>query len=175
MFNIYSKFCNLIVLLINLPFFEKASFQTSIGPRTILRGKENIILGKNVRFVGDSFFSSVMGKMVIKNNVAFNRNVFINSDNGGYIEIGSNVMIGPNCVMRASDHNFENKVIFKNSGHKPGRIIIGDNVWISSSVVILNNVEIKKNIVLGAGSVVTKSISKSGLYCGNPAKFIRSI
>ena len=158
-----------------MPFFEKASFQTRIGPRTIFQGKSNIKIGKNVGFVGDSFFSSVMGKIVIKNNVSFNRNVFINSDNGGYIEIGSNVMIGPNCVMRASDHNFGSKRIFKNSGHKPGNIIIGDNVWISSNVVILNNIKIKNNVVIGAGSVVTKSISKSGLYCGNPAKFIRSI
>jgi len=51
---------------------------------------------------------------------------------------------------------------------------IGDRVSIGSNATILP-VEICDDVVIGAGSVVTKSISVSGIYMGNPAKFVRSI
>jgi acetyltransferase-like isoleucine patch superfamily enzyme len=51
---------------------------------------------------------------------------------------------------------------------------IGNNVSIGSNATILP-VEICNNVVIGAGSVVTKSIQKSGIYAGNPAKLIREL
>jgi len=45
---------------------------------------------------------------------------------------------------------------------------IGDNVSIGSNATILP-VEICDNVVIGAGAVVTKSITQSGIYAGNPA------
>lgn len=49
---------------------------------------------------------------------------------------------------------------------------IGSNVSIGSNSTILP-VSICDNVVIGAGSVVTKNISKPGIYAGNPAKFLR--
>ena len=49
---------------------------------------------------------------------------------------------------------------------------IGNNVSIGSNATILP-VEICNNVVIGAGSVVTKNITQSGVYAGNPAKFKR--
>lgn len=51
---------------------------------------------------------------------------------------------------------------------------IGNHVSIGSNATILP-VEICDRVVIGAGSVVTKNITKSGIYAGNPAKFIREI
>ena len=51
---------------------------------------------------------------------------------------------------------------------------IGDHVSIGSNVSILP-VSICDHVVIGAGSVVTRNISKSGIYAGNPAVFIREI
>jgi acetyltransferase-like isoleucine patch superfamily enzyme len=51
---------------------------------------------------------------------------------------------------------------------------IGDHVSIGTNATILP-VTICNNVVIGAGSVVTKDILKSGIYAGNPAKFIRNI
>ena len=51
---------------------------------------------------------------------------------------------------------------------------IGDNVSIGSNATILP-VEVCDNVVIGAGSVVTKNIFKPGIYLGNPAKFVREI
>jgi acetyltransferase-like isoleucine patch superfamily enzyme len=52
--------------------------------------------------------------------------------------------------------------------------IIGNNVSIGSNATILP-VSICDNVVIGAGSVVTKNIKESGIYVGNPAKKIRGI
>lgn len=52
--------------------------------------------------------------------------------------------------------------------------IIGNKVSIGSNASILP-VSICDNVVIGAGSVVTKNITKPGIYAGNPARFIRNI
>lgn len=50
---------------------------------------------------------------------------------------------------------------------------IGNRVSIGSNATIMP-VEICDGVVIGAGSVVTKSITKAGIYAGNPARFLRS-
>lgn len=51
---------------------------------------------------------------------------------------------------------------------------IGDNVSIGSSATILP-VDVCNNVVIGAGSVVTKDIKAPGVYVGNPAKLIKKL
>jgi acetyltransferase-like isoleucine patch superfamily enzyme len=51
---------------------------------------------------------------------------------------------------------------------------IGNHVSIGSNATILP-VSICENVVIGAGSVVTKDITKPGFYVGNPAKFLKEI
>jgi acetyltransferase-like isoleucine patch superfamily enzyme len=51
---------------------------------------------------------------------------------------------------------------------------IGKNVSIGSNATILP-VSICNNVVIGAGSVVTKNITKPGIYAGNPAKLLRNL
>lgn len=50
---------------------------------------------------------------------------------------------------------------------------IGSHVSIGTNATVLP-VNICDHVVIGAGSVVTKDIGKSGIYAGNPAKWIRS-
>ena len=51
---------------------------------------------------------------------------------------------------------------------------LGNNVCIGTNATVLP-VNICDRVVIGAGSVVTSSITKSGIYAGNPARFLRSI
>ena len=54
-----------------------------------------------------------------------------------------------------------------------GNIKFGDNVWLTMNVIVLPGVEIGSNTIIGAGSVVTKSIPANVIAAGNPAKVIR--
>lgn len=51
---------------------------------------------------------------------------------------------------------------------------LGNNVSVGSNVTILP-VEVCDNVVIGAGSVVTKNITAPGVYAGNPARFLKSL
>lgn len=57
--------------------------------------------------------------------------------------------------------------------HSP--VIIGDNVWVGARSVILPGVTIGNNVVIAAGSVVTKDIPDNSLVAGVPAIFKRKI
>ena len=52
---------------------------------------------------------------------------------------------------------------------------INDNVWIGGGVIILPGVEIGENSIIGAGSVVNKSIPENSLAIGSPCKVVRSL
>ena len=65
----------------------------------------------------------------------------------------------------------------ENRHHVGSNIYIGDNVWICAGAIVLPGVRITgKNVVLGAGSVLTKSIDEDNvLWAGNPARKIKNI
>lgn len=56
-----------------------------------------------------------------------------------------------------------------------GKILIHDNVYIGNNSIILPGVEIGQNVIVGAGSVVTKSIPQNSVVGGNPARIITSV
>ena len=115
---------------------------------------------------------------------------------GPFVEIQKDVKIGKNCKVQS--HSFicelvtigDNTVIahgvmfindlFATGGPANGdknlwkSTTIGNNVSIGSNATILP-VVICDNVVIGAGSVVTKNITEAGIYVGNPAKKIRGI
>ena len=118
-------------------------------------------------------------------------NVFV----GPFVEIQKNVKIGDNT--RIQSHSFicekvtigkkcfiSHGVMFVNDLMKFGEIEknpkffkktkIGNSVILGSNSTIFP-VAISNNIVVGAGSVVTKDLRIKGIYAGNPAKFIRRL
>lgn len=107
-------------------------------------------------------------------NIHLGENVFINScccfqDQGG-IYIGDNCLIGHQTVIATINHGLAPEDRFTNHV-KPARL--GNNVWIGSGALVLPGVEIGDNTVVGAGSVVTKSVAANTVVAGNPARFIR--
>lgn len=111
----------------------------------------------------------------IGNNVQLNFAVMINADCGGKITIGNDVLIGPNVVIRASDHRFSDVARpIVEQGHNAGRIDIGDDVWIGANAVILPNVRIGKGTVIGAGSVVNGDLPEYAVAVGVPARVIKT-
>lgn len=54
-------------------------------------------------------------------------------------------------------------------------VVIGNDVFIGVKCIILKGVTIGDGAIIGAGSVVTKSIPANQIWAGNPAKYIREI
>lgn len=94
---------------------------------------------------------------------------YIQALNG--IEIGENFLFAPGVKIISDNHGVNNE--FQNENSKP--IIIGGNVWLGTNVIILPEVKLGNNIVVGAGSVVTKSFPDNVLIAGNPAKIIKKL
>ncbi|MDO7252331.1 acyltransferase [Helicobacter cappadocius] len=121
-------------------------------------------LGNNV-FVGP--FVEIQKDVAIGDNTRIQSHSFICS----LVKIGSDCFIA-HGVMFINDlfengHPASNPSDWKNTN-------IGNNVSIGSNSTILP-VSICDNVVIGAGSVVTKDIVQSGIYAGNPAKKLRGI
>ena len=109
-------------------------------------------------------------------NIKIGKNVFINAccrfqDQGG-IEIGDGSLIGHNTTIATLNHEFNPA---KRQNLTPSPVKIGKNVWIGSDCTILPGVEIGDGVIIGAGSVVTKSIPTNTIAVGNPARVIKGI
>ena len=92
----------------------------------------------------------------------------------GGIEIGEDVLVGPNCSIISGNHLFDEigKTINKSGTHDLG-IKIGNDVWIGANCVILDGLSIGDGAVIGGGSVVTKDVEPYSVCFGNPARFFR--
>ena len=84
--------------------------------------------------------------------------------------LGNNVRVGANVTIMDGDAHQNDPRAGKNKA-----IEIEDNVWIGASVIVLKGVTIGKNSVIGAGSVVVKSIPSNVIAAGNPCRVIRPI
>lgn len=136
-------------------------------------------LGKNV--VIDTPFHCDYGKNIfIGNNVIININcTFVDNSK---ITIGNNVLIASNVQLYTATHAPEPDDRMVEHWKKKGTvwfktysepITIEDGVWIGGGAIVLPGVTIGKNSVIGAGSVVNKSIPSNCVAVGNPCRPIR--
>jgi len=92
----------------------------------------------------------------------------------GTVKIGNNVMMGTNCLILSQNHRFDDLTMpMCGQGFQEDRpVVVEDDVWIGSRVIILPGVRIGKGSIVGAGSVVTRDIGPYSIVGGNPAKLI---
>lgn len=117
--------------------------------------------------------------VIIPENISFapeNLNIFqsfgIYYQAFGKIDIGRGTTVGPNVGFITANHDIKNI----DSHDKAKSIKIGENCWIGMNSVILPGVCLGQHVIVGAGSVVTKSFTEDHIViAGNPAKIIRRI
>lgn len=122
--------------------------------------------GKHI-FIGD--------KVIINMNCTFVDN--------NRIDIGSNVLIASNVQIYTATHSTkvsERMVQNWSEGEEICRtyalpVKIEDGVWIGGGAILLPGVIIGRNSVIGAGSVVTRSIPANCVAVGNPCHVIKQI
>lgn len=91
----------------------------------------------------------------------------------GTVTMGDGVRIGAHTSILGFNHSMEpGEPVFRQPLTSEG-IVIGDDVWIGSHVVILDGVRVGSHAVLAASAVVTKDVPDGAIVGGNPAKFIR--
>jgi acetyltransferase-like isoleucine patch superfamily enzyme len=128
-------------------------------------------VGENVRIM-PNFHCEYGHNITIGNNVLINFNSII-MDNAEVI-IGDDVLIGPNAGIYTVNHAIVPDERAKGICIcKP--VHIENKVWFGADVKVLAGVTIGEGSIIGAGSVVTKSIPAGVIAAGNPCKVIRKI
>lgn len=112
------------------------------------------------------------------NKISFGDRVYLNVNctflDGGLIEIGNDVMVGPNVQLITVSHSTNPKLRLEKTS-LIDNITIGNNVWIGAGAIILAGVMLGENAVIAAGSIVNRDVEPSTLVAGNPARFIKNV
>ncbi|MEW6163754.1 MAG: acyltransferase [Pseudomonadota bacterium] len=89
----------------------------------------------------------------------------------GGLEIGADCLIASHVVLIPENHVFIHPdILIREQGGIRKGIIIEDDVWLATRVVVLDGVVIGRGAVIGAGSVVTHDIPPCAIAYGTPAK-----
>ena len=110
-------------------------------------------------------------------NLRFGRDVFVNHgctamDLGG-IDIGDDVLIGPNVHLISSGHPLDPAI--RRTQITTAPIRIGRGAWIAAGAMVLQGVAVGDDAVVAAGAVVTKDVPPRTLVAGVPAQVIRTL
>ena len=111
----------------------------------------------------------------IGNNVGISNSTLVASKE---IVIEDNVMIGGNCKIYDTDFHsidYQQRMEKPDTHIKKAPILIQKGAFIGAHSIILKGVTIGEKSVIGAGSVVTKSVPDNEIWAGNPAHFIRKV
>lgn len=145
----------------------------SIGEHVEIGCPANIALGNEVYLVPGAVLRACgNASLRMGSRITINGNARIIADFGS-IEIGSGIMIGPNVVIRSSNHQTSrHDAPIWEQGQTGGCIVVGDDVWIGANAVIVAGVTVGSHVVIAAGAVVTRDVPDYAVVAGVPAKVI---
>lgn len=183
--KLINKVINLLYNLKNKQKFLKRLTKLSVVQRSIeVRKPEyiningDIYLGENCKLLCWDLFENeknnqkLSPKLQIGKNLHATRNLVIQC--AGDISIGDNVLIASNVFIVDFNHGINPMTdSYLDNPLDVSRVKIENGVWIGNSVIILPGVTIGRKSIIGAGSVVTKSIPEYSIAVGNPAKVIK--
>ena len=153
----------------------KFSRNTYVKKNFEIRKSNNaeIIIGESCIIQENVFFllTKPNPKLEIGDNVSIGRSTIIAIKD--HLKIGSNTEISANVFICDQSHGIELKKLIREQKSLIDKVIIGNDVWIGTGVVILKGVRVGNGSIIGANSVVTKDIPENEIWAGNPAKYIR--
>ncbi len=152
-----------------------------IGRNTQIKGGKkirvgnNVCIGNNARLMCYTDFAGekLDAKIVIEDGCYVGHNFTVLS--GAPVTLEKNVLIASNVLISSENHSIEPEcdIPYKHQKLITTPVSIGENCWIGQNAVILPGVKIGRGSVVGAQSVVTKSVDEYTIVAGNPAKAIK--
>lgn len=124
-------------------------------------------------YVESPFHSNFGGR-----NVHFGKGVYANFNltlvDDTHIHVGDYTMIGPNVTIATAGHPICPEL--RQQGYQFNMPVhIGKNCWLGAGVIVLPGVTIGDNVVVGAGSIVTKDLPDNVVAVGNPCRVLRPV
>lgn len=138
-----------------------------------------ISIGSNTVIGHDTRMQLYTDKVAVTPHIIIGDNCYFGSYNsflaGGNITIGNGVLMASNILITSENHstNPESNEYYMDQPLICADVTIDEGCWIGEKVCILPGVHIGKKSIIGAGSVVTKSIPDYSIAVGNPAKVIK--
>jgi acetyltransferase-like isoleucine patch superfamily enzyme len=93
-------------------------------------------------------------------------------DSVGRITLGRHALLGPEVFITASNYQTKPGTPVMDQPKLERDVIIGDDVWLGARVIVVAGVEIGNGCIIGASSVVTRSIPAGSIAVGNPARVV---
>ncbi len=162
--------------ILSFGFYKRVVYTFAYDILNNYYGYLNINRGKNLKVRPHVMFRHPE-RIYIGDNVRINRGSKIwAGKREAIIKIGDNTKISPDVFILAFNHKLLDgkDAITNQSEYIDSDVIIGKNVWIGANATILPGCNIGDNVVIAAGSVVTKSIPPNRVCAGVPAKVLKS-
>ena len=146
--------------------YADADFFVAIGNANIRQNIQTRLQQANCNIA-----TLIHPKAVIADTVTIGRGTVIMA---GAV-VNPDTCIGEGCIINTCssiDHDcaINNYVHISVGSHLAGTVEIGEKTWIGAGTTVINNIKICEECMIGAGAVVVKSINKTGMYMGVPAK-----
>lgn len=129
-------------------------------------------IGENC-YIEPPFHANFGGK-----HVHFGKNIYANFNltmvDDGHIYVGDYTMFAPSVIVATAGHPILpelRETVYQYNMH----VHIGKNCWIGAGAIILPGVTIGDQVVVGAGSVVTKDLPSNVVAVGNPCQVVREV
>jgi len=168
----------------------------TFGTGVVLRHPPKIFIGNNVViddncvldakgmdnrgiFIGDGVFlgrNTILncknGDIILEDNVNISSNSMIFS--ASEVRVGADCLIAAYCYLVGGTHHFDNPEIpLLYQKRSSQGINLGSGGWLGAHVTVFDGVNVGKNVVIGAGSVVNKNIPDFAIAAGIPAKVVK--
>ncbi len=172
-----------------LTYFNKKNIKgiQAAGKKSLISGipkcidKSCLYMGDNSHILGGARIQNVSGDPNVRVRIGSHTGIGYNFTvlAGANVTVGSHVAIASDVFLSSGSHgtNVENRLAYGEQPCQGQAIVIKDGAWIGEKVCIISGeggrVSIGKKAVIGAGSVVTKSVPDYCIAVGNPAKVIK--